>query len=50
LNYKVLTAVAISAILVAIVFSGTNIPYPGHNPTDRLVTGNGNGHGIVILV
>jgi len=45
LNYKVLTAVAISAILVAIVFSGTNIPYPGHNPTDRLVTGNGNGHG-----
>ncbi len=36
---------AISAILVAIVFSGANIPYPGHNPTDRLVTGNGNGHG-----
>ena len=45
MNYKVLTAVAISAILVAIVFSGTNIPYPGHNPTDRLVTGTGNGHG-----
>ena len=45
MNYKVLTAVAISAILVAIVFSGANIPYPGHNPTDRLVTGNGNGHG-----
>jgi hypothetical protein len=35
---------AISAILIAMVFSGANIPYPGHNPTDKLIIGNGNGH------
>ncbi len=42
LNHKVIIAIAISAILVAMVFAGANIPYPGHNPTDRLISGKGN--------
>jgi hypothetical protein len=38
-NRKVLIAVAVSTILVAMVFSGASIPYPGHNITERLITG-----------
>jgi len=39
LNHKVIVAVAVSAILIAMVFAGANIPYPGYNPTDHLISG-----------
>lgn len=39
MNHKVIIAVAVSAILIAMVFAGANIPYPGYNPTDHLISG-----------
>jgi len=38
-NHKVIVAVAVSAILIAMVFAGANIPYPGYNPTDHIISG-----------
>ncbi|WP_337859921.1 carboxypeptidase-like regulatory domain-containing protein [Ferroplasma sp.] len=41
MNKKVLIAIAISGILIALVFSGANIVYPGHGPVDRVLLGKG---------
>jgi hypothetical protein len=41
-NHKVIVAVAVSVILVAMVFAGANIPYPGYIPTNHLIPVNHN--------
>jgi hypothetical protein len=43
MNYKIFITMAVSAILIVMVFSGANILYPGHNPTNKLIIGGHSG-------